>query len=226
MRLLVIEDQPEISRHICTALAAAGHEVAACHDGVSGLKQALATQPDLIVLDVQLPGMDGFSVLEQLRARHCSSRVIILTAQGSMEHRLRGLQSGADDYLGKPFVMDELLARVGLLTHRAAATRAPVDVLKHADLVLEVASRRVTRGGERIEVSPREFDLLRILMSEPGRTFSRDEICERIWEREHQHDTRTVEIFIMRLRKKLDFGGRSTLIQTVRGTGYRLQQPA
>ncbi len=225
MRILVIEDQPDLSRHIVTALTASGHDVSACMDGVSGRNNALATQPDLIILDLQLPGLDGFSVLEQLRSQRCSSRVIILTAQGNVEYRIRGLKSGADDYLGKPFVMEELLARVDVLGRRGATIEV-AGILRSSDLVLEISARRVSRGGERIEVSPREFDVLRILMGEPGRTFSRDEICERIWEREHQHDTRTVEIFIMRLRKKLNFGGRPALIHTIRGTGYRFHESA
>jgi DNA-binding response OmpR family regulator len=224
MRIQVVEDEPDLARHIVAALSTMGHSVTVSHDGAIALREALISSPDLIVLDLNLPSLDGLSVLQQLREKQCPSRVIILTAQGDVEHRVKGLKAGADDYLTKPFVMDELLARIEVLGRRGIAIEAN-NILRVADLVMDVAARRIIRSGERIEISPREFDVLQILMREPGRTFSRDEICGRIWEREHQYDTRTVEIFIMRLRRKLDFGGKPALIHTVRGLGYRLQVP-
>lgn len=222
MRIQVVEDEPDLARHIVAALSTAGHSVTVTHDGAQALREALISVPDLIVLDLNLPSLGGLSVLQQLREKQCPSRVIILTAQCDVEHRVRGLKAGADDYLTKPFVMDELLARIEVLGRRGIALESN-NILRVADLVMDVAARRIIRSGERIEISPREFDVLQILMREPGRTFSRDEICGRIWEREHQYDTRTVEIFIMRLRRKLDFGGKPALIHTVRGLGYRLQ---
>jgi DNA-binding response OmpR family regulator len=192
-------------------------------DGLEGLNAALDTKPDLIVLDLNLPSLDGFSVLARLRKQHIDSRVIILTARGDVESRVKGLTSGADDYLAKPFSMDELVARVSVLGRRGALKES--DVLEVDDVVMNVPHRIVTRHGEKIELSPREFEVLQIFMREPGRVFTRDEICERIWQREHQYDTRTVEIFIMRLRKKLEIEGRPALIQTVRGVGYQMIKP-
>lgn len=143
----------------------------------------------------------------------------MLTARTEIGDRVAGLRAGADDYLTKPFALEELLARVQALGRRAAAD-SDGSVISIGGLQIDVTSRRVTRGGERVELSPREFEVLLIFAREPGRTFSRDEICERIWEREHEYDTRTVEIFIMRLRKKLDRPGSESVIVTVRGVGY------
>lgn len=224
MRILVIEDEPDLARHIAAALTRHGHTAAVRKDGLEGLNAALDTRPDLIVLDVNLPTLDGFAVLTRLRRQHVDSRVIILTARGDVESRVKGLTSGADDYLAKPFSMDELVARVQVLGRRGG-TLNETDILEAGDLIMDVPHRKLTRHGEKIELSPREFEVLQIFMREPGRVFTRDEICERIWQREHQYDTRTVEIFIMRLRKKLEVDGRPALIQTVRGVGYQLIKP-
>lgn len=224
MRILVIEDEPDLARHIAAALTRQGHTASVRKDGLEGLNTALDTRPDLIVLDVNLPTLDGFAVLTRLRRQHVDSRVIILTARGDVESRVKGLTSGADDYLAKPFSMDELVARVQVLGRRGG-TLKETDILEAGDLIMDVPHRKLTRHAEKIELSPREFEVLQIFMREPGRVFTRDEICERIWQREHQYDTRTVEIFIMRLRKKLEVDGRPALIQTVRGVGYQLIKP-
>ena len=225
MRILIVEDEPQLARHITSALTRHGHDSKACHDGAVGLQTALDATPDLIVLDLNLPGLDGFSVLTRLRQADCPARVLILTARGEVEHRVKGLKAGADDYLGKPFSMEELVARVEALGRRGTAPNA-ADLLAVHDLHMDVHRRRVVRAGRSVTLSPREFDVLQVLMQEPGRVFSRTELCERVWQREHVYDTRTVEIFIARLRKKLDFGSGVPLIRTVRSVGYSIVAPA
>ena len=224
MRVLIIEDEPQLARHITGALTRHGHSATARLDGAEGLQAACSDPPDLIVLDLNLPGLDGRSVLARLRQAKCPARVLILTARGAVEYRVQGLKAGADDYLAKPFSMDELIARIEALGRRAATPRA-ADVLKVADLHMDVHHRRVTRGGAVIALSPREFDVLEVLAQEPGRVFSRTELCERVWQRDHEYDTRTVEIFITRLRKKVDSSFDAPLIHTVRGFGYTIRPP-
>ena len=224
MRVLVIEDEPQLSQHITAALTRSNHEPSVRYDGAEGLRAALVDSPDLVVLDLNLPILDGFSVLHQLRESRCPSRVLILTARGQVGDRVKGLKAGADDYLSKPFSMDELIARIEAIGRRGSI-RTAADLLKVADLQMDVQHRRVTRAGRSIALSPREFDVLQVLMEEPGRIFSRTELCERIWHREHEYDTRTVEIFITRLRKKIDAGDLTPLIHTLRCTGYTLRAP-
>ena len=197
----------------------------AAYDGTEGLRAALADPPDLVVLDLGLPGVDGLSVLARLRQANSPARVLILTARGDVEHRVGGLKAGADDYLPKPFSMDELVARIEALGRRGATPTA-ADFLKVADLQMDVLHRRVTRAGQAIALSPREFDLLQVLMQEPGRVFSRTELCERVWQRDHEYDTRTVEIFITRLRKKVDSNFTVPLIHTLRFVGYTVRASA
>ena len=222
MRILVIEDEQQLARNISQALVRNGHLVSACHDGAAGLSFALEHSPDLIVLDLNLPGLDGLRVLERLREGACPSRILILTARGEVEQRIKGLKAGADDYVPKPFSMDELVARIEALGRRGATPTA-ADLLEVADLHMDAHHRRVSRAGQAIALSPREFDLLQLLMQEPGRVFSRTELCERVWQREHEYDTRTVEIFITRLRRKVDMPGVQPLIHTVRTRGYTLR---
>ena len=221
MRILVIEDERQLAGHITRALARRGHCLAAEYDGAKGLAVALDDLPDLIVLDLNLPSLDGMSVLARLRERQSTARVLILTARGEVEHRVKGLQAGADDYLAKPFSMDELVARVEALGRRGATPGAD-ELLKVSDLHMDIRHRRVTRAGRPIALSPREFDVLQVLMQEPGRPFSRTELCERVWQRDHEYDTRTVEIFITRLRKKVDSSFPVPLIHTLRGVGYAI----
>jgi DNA-binding response OmpR family regulator len=224
MRILVVEDEAQLAGHITRALIRHGHSSRAEHDGLKGLQAALDEPPDLIVLDLNLPGLDGLSVLAKLRQAQSSARVLVLTARGEVEHRVKGLQAGADDYLAKPFAMDELVARVDALGRRGA-TPSAADFLKVSDLHMDVRHRRVSRAGKIIALSPREFDVLQVLMQEPGRPFSRTELCERVWQRDHEYDTRTVEIFIARLRKKVDSGFAAPLIHTLRAVGYTIRPP-
>ena len=200
MKILLVEDEAKLAAHVGLALERQGHEVRIINDGAEAIDAALKTPFQLIVLDVNLPGADGLEVLRRVRQASLPVRVLMLTARSEIGDRVAGLKAGADDYLSKPFALEELLARVEVLGRRAAGVE-PSDVLTAQDVRMDVRQRRLWRGGEEVAVSPREFEVLQVLMQEPGRTFSRDEICERIWNREHEYETRTVEIFIMRLRK-------------------------
>jgi DNA-binding response OmpR family regulator len=217
MRVLIVEDEVAVARQIASALTEAGHDPKAVHDGETALEEVRKTSFDLIVLDIRLPGIDGFQVLQRLRTQHLASRVLLLTARGAVDDRVTGLQLGADDYLPKPFAMQELLARVRALGRRYP--EEPVMFLRVGDLTLDLATHDVHRGAERIELSPRELMLLKVLMREPGRVFTRTELCERVWEHAHEYDTKLVEVFIGRLRKKI---GDPLLIHTVRHVGYTL----
>jgi two-component system OmpR family response regulator len=220
MRILVVEDEVRLAQHISRALTEAGHEPTMVHDGETALGEAEAEQYDLILLDVMLPGMDGFEVLRRLRTARMGNRVLILTARGEVSDRVSGLELGADDYLAKPFAMQELIARVSALGRRFPEN-APIK-LQVGDLVLNVPNRELYRGARRIELSARELTLLRVMMREPGRIFSRTELCERVWEREHEYGVKLVETFISRLRKKIDS---PPLIHTVRHLGYSIREP-
>ena len=220
MRILVVEDEVRLAEHISRSLTEAGHEPTLVYDGETAVGEGEATHYDLIVLDVMLPGMDGFEVLRRLRAAKIDSRVLILTARGEVRDRVTGLGLGADDYLAKPFAMQELVARVSALGRRFPE-EAPIK-LQIGDLVLNLVDRKLYRGPRRIELSARELMLLRVLMREPGRIFSRTELCERVWEREHEYGLKLVEAYISRLRKKINS---PLLIHTVRHMGYTIREP-
>ena len=218
MRILVLEDDIQLARQVGSALTEAGHDSVIVHNGERALDKAKETPFDLIVLDIILPGMDGFDVLRHLRSQHIASRVLMLTARGEVKDRVTGLQLGADDYLPKPFVMRELVARVNALGRRYP--EEPVLNLRVGDLTLDVVNHHVHRGPRRIELSARELMLLKVLVREPRRVFTRTELCERVWEHAHEYDTKLVEVFIGRLRKKI---GDPPLIRTVRYVGYTIQ---
>jgi DNA-binding response OmpR family regulator len=217
MRILVVDDDVRLARQITSALTEAGHDPFVIHDGEAALDQAAGGFFDLIVLDIGLPRMDGFEVLRRLRSRHVTSRVLVLTARGEVKDRVAGLQLGADDYLPKPFATQELVARVRALSRRFA--EEPTLILRAGDLTLNLTNQAVHRDGRQIELSTRELTLLKVLMREPGRVFTRTELCERVWEREHEYDMKLVEVFIGRLRKKI---GEPPLIETVRHIGYTI----
>jgi len=219
MHILIVEDEVRLARHIASALRDAGHEPVVTHDGETALGEMEEKPFDLLVLDVGLPGIDGFEVLRRLRAKHMSHRVLILTARGELNDRVTGLQLGADDYLAKPFAMQELLARVRALGRRYA--EEPEVTLRVGDLTLDLVRQEVQRGGHYLDLSARELTLLKVLMREPGRVFTRIELCERVWEREHEYDTKLVEVFVGRLRKKI---GAPPLVHTVRHVGYTVRE--
>ena len=222
MDVLLVEDEPHLAQQVGRAMTGAGHMVRIAGDGPSGLREVTAARFDLVVLDVNLPGFDGFELLARIRAAAIPVRVLMLTARSEVGDRVAGLKAGADDYLTKPFAMEELLARIDVQGRRHVAKDSET-VHRVGDLCIDVGTRRVSRGDRRIELSPREFEILHVFMREPGRTFSRDEICERVWEREHEYDTRTVEIFIMRLRKKIDRAEEESVIRTIRNVGYVME---
>jgi len=219
MHILVVEDDVELARQIASALTEAGHDPIVVHAGEKALDKTKATPFDLIVLDIILPGIDGFEVLRHLRAQHLASRVLMLTARGEVKDRVAGLQLGADDYLPKPFAMGELVARVKALGRRYP--EEPVIQLRVGDLTLDMASHEVHRDIRNIHLSARELMLLKVLMREPGRVFTRTELCERVWEHPHEYDTKLVEVFIGRLRRKI---GDPPLIHTVRHVGYTIRE--
>ena len=218
MRILIVEDEVRLARQIGAALTEAGHDPAVVHEGKAALSQAAQTSFDLVILDIGLPQLDGFEVLRRLRSRHVTSRVLILTARGEVKDRVTGLQLGADDYLAKPFAMQELLARVRALGRRYP--EEPMVTLCVSDLSLDLVNHEVYRGARQLDLSARELMLLKVLMREPGRVFTRTELCERVWEHEYEYDTKLVEVFIGRLRKKL---GDPPLILTVRYVGYTIR---
>jgi two-component system OmpR family response regulator len=220
MRILIVEDDIRLARQIASAVTEAGHDPAMVHDGEAALDRALEGSFDLIVLDIGLPRIDGFEVLRRIRSRHVASRALILTARGEVKDRVIGLQLGADDYLPKPFAMPELVARVRALGRRYAEEAALN--LRVADLTLDLVNHEAYRGTRRLDLSARELMLLKVLMREPGRVFTRTELCERVWEHPHEYDTKLVEVFIGRLRKKI---GDPPLIRTVRHVGYTVREP-
>jgi DNA-binding response OmpR family regulator len=220
MRILIVEDEVPVARQIASALTEDGHDPKVVYNGEAGLHEISKAAFDLIVLDIRLPGIDGFELLRRIRRQHLASRVLLLTARGAVDDRVTGLQLGADDYLPKPFAMRELLARVRALGRRYP--EEPVMSLRVVDLTLDLATHDVHRRGRRIELSPRELMLLKVLMREPGRVFTRTELCERVWEHSHEYDTKLVEVFIGRLRRKI---GDPPLIHTVRHVGYTIHSP-
>jgi len=219
MHILVVEDDVPLTRQITATLLPAGHDPVVIHDGEAALHAAAETAFDLIVIDIGLPRMDGFELLRRLRSLHVKSRVLMLTARGEIKDRVTGLQLGADDYLAKPFSMPELVARINALGRRYP--EEPVVTLRVGTLSLDLVDHKVHRDTRQIELSARELMLLKVLMREPGRVFSRTELCQRVWEHQHEYDTKLVEVFIGRLRKKI---GEPPLIHTVRHVGYTIRE--
>jgi len=220
MRILVVEDEPGIARFICQGLGEAGYAVDAASDGQEGLDYALAAPYDLLILDILLPKMDGLRLLHELRDRGVRTPVLLLTARDTVEDRVQGLDSGADDYLVKPFAFPELLARVRALLRRPPLQSDPV--LRVGDLELDTVRREVRRAGRRIDLSPREFSLLEYLMRHPHQVLTRTQIAEHIWNFDFYAESNVVDVYIGYLRRKVDRGFDRPLLHTVRGVGYRI----
>ena len=225
MRILVVEDEVKLAGHISRALVHDGHDPHVVHDGAVALKEARSGSYNLILLDVELPTMNGLEVLKELRTSDNATRVLMLTARGEVADRVAGLMGGADDYLVKPFAMKELLARINAVGRRFLAPTG--GKLTVADLCLTLGEREARRGDRRIPLSEREYSLLQVLMREPGRVFSRAELSERVWSREHEYDARLVEVYISRLRRKIDEDAEERpLIHTLRHLGYTISAEA
>jgi DNA-binding response OmpR family regulator len=223
MQVLVVEDDRDLRRFLSKALREEGYGAVEAESGDQALDRALDARFSCIILDVMLPGRDGFDVVTELRSRGVFTPVLMLTAKDELESRVRGLEAGADDYLTKPFDLAELLARVHALIRRAEL-RHKDAILSVGSLTLDPLTRQVTQGGRRVDLSAREFALLEFLMRNVGRTVSRSRIAEAVWNYQFDPETNVVDVYVNYLRKKL-FVGRTTPIQTVRGTGYRLDPP-
>ena len=222
MRALLVEDDETIAEFVARGLGEAGFAVDRAADGEAGLDAALHQSYDVAVVDVMLPKRDGLAVIDELRRRGMATPVLILSARRSVDDRVRGLQAGGDDYLTKPFAFAELLARVQALVRRATRTPEPTT-LTVADLVLDLLSRRVTRGGASIELRPREFALLEYLMRNAGTVVSKTMILSRVWEYSFDPQTNVVDVLVSRLREKIDRPFEKKLLHTVRGVGYVLR---
>lgn len=222
MRILVIEDQAQIAGFVRSGLEEAGFAVVVCADGDSGFETATSESFDAMVLDIMLPGRDGLSILRGLRERHITVPIILLTARNELNERIEGLNLGADDYLTKPFFVEELVARLQALIRRN--TGQALTILQVEDLMMNLVTREVRRADREIELSQREFALLEYLMSSPGRVFSRSQISEHVWNTHFDTGTNMVDVAMTRLRKKVEVEGESKLIETVRGVGFRLKE--
>ncbi len=221
MRILIVEDEMKMADALQRALRQAGYTVDVARDGDHALDHLLVSEVDLFLLDVMLPGKDGFAVLKELRAQRCRTPCLMLTARDDTASKVRGLDLGADDYLAKPFDVAELLARIRALLRRGGPERSAV--LRAADLELDPAAMEVRRGGRRIAVTVREYQLLELLLRNKNRVMSRDSIFERIWASEFAGSTKVVDVYVNYLRGKIDQGFDRKLVHTVRGIGYMLQ---
>ena len=218
MKILVVEDDRTVGSYVKRGLEEAGYQADLVGDGAEGLRLASAGPYDLVVLDLRLPAMPGDEVLRTLRARGNDVPVLVLTAQDTVDFKVQALRNGADDYVTKPFSLEELLARIEALGRRPKALAAPV--LAVADLTLETGSREVHRAGQRIDLTPKEYAVLEYLMRHPGQVMSRTLITEYAWAYHFDPGTNIVDVVITRLRKKIDHGRDPKLIHTVRGVGY------
>ncbi|MEM9281101.1 MAG: response regulator transcription factor [Verrucomicrobiota bacterium] len=223
MRVLVIEDQKRIASFIEKGLKEQGFVLDVVRDGDEGYDLASTEPYDAIVLDIMLPGRDGLSILKNLRKKGNSVPVILLTARSELDERLEGLNLGADDYMTKPFYIEELVARLHTIVRRSSGEAT--HLLKVEDLSMNLITRVVKRGEDEVQLSMREFALLEFMMRSPGRVMSRTQICEHVWNYSFDPDTNLVDVYIQRLRKKVDKEFPEKLIETVRGVGYRMGKP-
>jgi two-component system copper resistance phosphate regulon response regulator CusR len=226
MRLLVIEDEAKLAQYLHKGLSENGHVVDIARDGIEGRRLATGGEYDLVLLDLMLPGVDGFGVLAAMRQEGKRTPVLMLTARDKVEDRVRGLEQGADDYLVKPFAFSELLARVTALGRRSAHGNGvqPATQLKLADLELDLISRKAQRAQQRLDLTAKEFNLLALLLRRRGQILSRTTLAEQVWDMNFDSDTNIVEVAVRRLRAKLDDPFPAKLLHTVRGMGYVLEE--
>jgi two-component system OmpR family response regulator len=226
-KILVVEDDPTTADYIANGLEQNGFVIDRASDGRDGLFHATDGNYAAIVLDRMLPGMDGLAVLSALRAAGIQTPVIVLSALGSTDERVKGLKAGSDDYLAKPFAFSELLARIEALLRRGPASAEPVTTtLSCADLHMDLLTRRVDRGGARVDLQPREFRLLELLLRNRGQVVTRTMMLEEVWDYHFDPGTNVIDVHISRLRKKIDEGAETPLLHTVRGVGYMLSDHA
>ena len=223
MRVLVVEDEKKTAAFIRKALQAEGFAVDVCHNGEEAWTAARHTPFDAIVLDIMLPGRDGLSLLRQLRERQVAAPILLLSARAEVNERVEGLNAGADDYLPKPFVIAELVARVRALGRRGADSK--LAVLRVGDLTLDTISRQAERAGKAIELTAREYRLLEFLMRSAGRICGRMAILEKVWDYDFDPGSNLVDVNVMRLREKIDAEFEPKLLHTARGLGYMLKEP-
>lgn len=222
MRILIIEDEKKTSAFLSKGLKENGFTVDIAENGVDGLNSLQQINYDLAILDVMMPLMDGWSVLSVLRSQDIQTRILLLTARDSVEDRVKGLELGADDYLVKPFAFSELLARIQSLLRRGTATE--IQKIKCADMEIDAIKHRVTRNNVRIDLTPKEFQLLLLMARHPGEVLSRTVIAEQVWDMNFNSDTNVVDVAIRRLRNKVDDPFENKLIHTIRGVGYAFEQ--
>ena len=224
MRILIVEDEPAIVRMLERGLAAHGYRCVSADNGDDGARLAVEEDVDLVLLDIMLPGLSGHEVLKRIRFRRPGLPVLMLTARDDMQSKVGALDGGADDYLTKPFALEELLARMRALVRRADQPHS--SKLEAGDLHVDLLSRRVRRGEKQVELSAREFELLEYFMRHPGQVLSRQQILSAIWDYAFDPGSNVVDVYVRYLRRKLDRRGAASLISTVRGAGYRFEPPA
>ncbi|MFI9332550.1 response regulator transcription factor [Kitasatospora sp. NPDC052868] len=235
-RLLVVDDEPALRDALESSLAFEGYEVATATDGYEALESVERDKPDLVLLDIMMPRMDGLTAVRRMRSRGDTVPVLMLTARDAVGDRVTGLDVGADDYLAKPFELDELLARVRALLRRnalateaaarAAAVEDDSEVLSFADLRMNTATREVTRAGKPVELTRTEFMLLEMFLSHPRQVLTREQILKAVWGFDFEPSSNSLDVYVMYLRRKTEQGGMPRIIQTVRGVGYALRPAA
>ncbi len=221
-KILIVEDEEQIASFLRRGLTYEGYEVDTVPDGPAALAKARDARPDLVVLDLMLPGMDGLEVCRRLRTAHSSLPILILTARDSVSDRVQGLDAGSDDYMVKPFALAELLARVRALLRRAGPGEP--EILQFADLRLDTGTRQVHRSDSQIELTSKEFDLLELFLRHPRQVLTRETIYDRVWGYDFGGESNIIEVYIRYLRQKLEADGRNRLLYTVRGVGYVLRE--